>query len=323
MEFCEWIGRTKKRKIVVITTKHRPVPLQHYLFHDDEAYLLLHAESHFDSAGYAAAAKHVKEKSMPKVKKEENAKMSNDRKNEKLQTAAKNAGVSANNLASKQQAPKKSTAPVQIVKPGSASGTRSGWLSLIKILQAGGREESGGLGPVNFGEEVQRVISKKKKMELAKMDPYESLSAEFKSMVTRKEYEEDIRLDENEDRATIGLLPAVVFSFSKSKCEEIAEYLSGIDLLTANEKKKVKVLVTNISKRLNPLDASLPQLLRLQDMLIRGIGIHHGGLLPILKELVELLFAQGVTKILFATETFAMVILHLLFFTSQVTSTTI
>ena len=41
-------------------------------------------------------------------------------------------------------------------------------------------------------------------------------------------------------------------------------------------------------------------------MLVRGIGIHHGGLLPILKELVELLFAQGVTKILFATETFAM-----------------
>ena len=31
-------------------------------------------------------------------------------------------------------------------------------------------------------------------------------------------------------------------------------------------------------------------------MLIRGIGIHHGGLLPILKELVELLFAQGNTN---------------------------
>lgn len=38
----------------------------------------------------------------------------------------------------------------------------------------------------------------------------------------------------------------------------------------------------------------------------RGIGIHHGGLLPILREVIEILFASGWLKILFATETFAM-----------------
>ena len=38
----------------------------------------------------------------------------------------------------------------------------------------------------------------------------------------------------------------------------------------------------------------------------RGIGVHHGGLLPILKEMVEILFSRGLVKILFATETFAM-----------------
>ena len=37
-----------------------------------------------------------------------------------------------------------------------------------------------------------------------------------------------------------------------------------------------------------------------------GIGIHHGGLLPILKEVVELLFGEGLIKALFSTETFAM-----------------
>lgn len=41
-------------------------------------------------------------------------------------------------------------------------------------------------------------------------------------------------------------------------------------------------------------------------LLKRGIGIHHGGLLPILKELVEILFAESLIKVLFATETFAM-----------------
>ena len=41
-------------------------------------------------------------------------------------------------------------------------------------------------------------------------------------------------------------------------------------------------------------------------MLSRGIAVHHGGLLPILKEVVEILFTRGLIKVLFATETFAM-----------------
>ena len=44
----------------------------------------------------------------------------------------------------------------------------------------------------------------------------------------------------------------------------------------------------------------LPNLLR------RGIGIHHGGLIPIVKEVIELLFQEGLLKVLFTTETFAM-----------------
>lgn len=41
-------------------------------------------------------------------------------------------------------------------------------------------------------------------------------------------------------------------------------------------------------------------------LLMRGIAIHHGGLLPILKETIEILFSEGLIKALFATETFAM-----------------
>jgi len=40
-------------------------------------------------------------------------------------------------------------------------------------------------------------------------------------------------------------------------------------------------------------------------MLKRGVGVHHSGLLPILKEVVELLFQDGLIKVLFATETFS------------------
>lgn len=58
--------------------------------------------------------------------------------------------------------------------------------------------------------------------------------------------------------------------------------------------------------RLKPEDRVLPQIVRLRDLLGRGIAVHHGGLLPIVKEVVEMLFAQTLVKVLFATETFAM-----------------
>jgi superfamily II RNA helicase len=41
-------------------------------------------------------------------------------------------------------------------------------------------------------------------------------------------------------------------------------------------------------QHISPGDADLPQIKRLHDMLNRGIGVHHGGLLPILKETVEM-----------------------------------
>jgi antiviral helicase SKI2 len=44
----------------------------------------------------------------------------------------------------------------------------------------------------------------------------------------------------------------------------------------------------------------------LSESLKRGIGVHHSGILPLMKEIIELLFQRGLIKILFATETFAM-----------------
>jgi superfamily II RNA helicase len=43
-----------------------------------------------------------------------------------------------------------------------------------------------------------------------------------------------------------------------------------------------------------------------QELVRRGIGLHHAGMLPILKEVVEMVFSRGLVKVLFATETFAM-----------------
>ena len=50
---------------------------------------------------------------------------------------------------------------------------------------------------------------------------------------------------------------------------------------------------------------SWPTLYRLKQLFLRGIAFHHAGLLPALKELVEILFAKNLIKVMYATETFA------------------
>ena len=53
-------------------------------------------------------------------------------------------------------------------------------------------------------------------------------------------------------------------------------------------------------------DRELPQIQLMLPILKKGIGIHHGGLLPIVKEIIEILFQEGLLKALFSTETFSM-----------------
>lgn len=102
------------------------------------------------------------------------------------------------------------------------------------------------------------------------------------------------------------LLPACIFVFSKKRCEQNADALSNLDFCTASEKSAIHIIIERSLARLKPDDRILPQIRRLRELLSRGIAVHHGGLLPIVKEVVEILFAKTLVKVLFATETFAM-----------------
>ncbi|XP_018121602.1 exosome RNA helicase MTR4 isoform X2 [Xenopus laevis] len=100
--------------------------------------------------------------------------------------------------------------------------------------------------------------------------------------------------------------PVIIFSFSKKDCEAYALQMSKLDFNTDEEKKMVEEVFNNAIDCLSDEDKKLPQVEHVLPLLKRGIGIHHGGLLPILKETIEILFSEGLLKALFATETFAM-----------------
>ncbi|KAG7201588.1 hypothetical protein KM043_004332 [Ampulex compressa] len=92
----------------------------------------------------------------------------------------------------------------------------------------------------------------------------------------------------------------------KMDCEAYAMQMAKLDLNTIEEKKLVDEVFNNAMDVLSEEDRRLPQVENVLPLLRRGIGIHHGGLLPILKETIEILFGEGLIKALFATETFAM-----------------
>uniref|UniRef100_A0A673HAB0 Helicase SKI2W-like n=1 Tax=Sinocyclocheilus rhinocerous TaxID=307959 RepID=A0A673HAB0_9TELE len=100
--------------------------------------------------------------------------------------------------------------------------------------------------------------------------------------------------------------PVVAFTFSRTRCDENARSLTSLDLTSSIEKSEIHSFLQKSLTRLRGGDRQLPQILLMRDLLKRGIGVHHSGILPILKEIIEMLFSRGLVKVLFATETFAM-----------------
>ena len=99
--------------------------------------------------------------------------------------------------------------------------------------------------------------------------------------------------------------PVIVFSFSKNQCESYALQMSNLAFNDQSEKDMVEKVFNNALELLSEEDKQLPQIQNILPLLKRGIGIHHSGLLPILKETIEILFQEQLIKVLFATETFS------------------
>lgn len=99
--------------------------------------------------------------------------------------------------------------------------------------------------------------------------------------------------------------PVIVFSFSKRECEAFALQMRKMSFNDESEKDMVTNVFNSAIEMLSEEDKSLPQIKNILPLLRLGIGVHHSGLLPILKETIEILFQEGLLKVLFATETFS------------------
>ncbi len=115
------------------------------------------------------------------------------------------------------------------------------------------------------------------------------------------------RLDVIERLDDERMLPAIYFIFSRRACDEAAASVldSGAQLTTTAERERIRDIAR---RRLDGIDARDLTVLghaRFLAALEIGVAAHHAGMVPPFKEVVEACFAEGLIKVVFATETLA------------------
>ena len=94
------------------------------------------------------------------------------------------------------------------------------------------------------------------------------------------------------------LTPALVFCFDRNECWDVAEQIRGRDVITADRQKTL----TGLLEKYDWTQGVGP---KLKQLLLRGIGVHHAGVLPKYRRIVEDLFQQKLLSICVCTETLA------------------
>ena len=105
-----------------------------------------------------------------------------------------------------------------------------------------------------------------------------------------------------------GLLPAITFIFSRAGCDAAVEQClaAGLRLTTPEEAEVIQQTAERRTADIPPEDLTVLGYGEWLDGLRRGIAAHHAGMLPAFKEVVEELFAAGLVRAVFATETLAL-----------------
>ncbi|KAI4373417.1 hypothetical protein MLD38_011543 [Melastoma candidum] len=248
MEFADWIGLTKQKKIHVTGTTQRPVPLEHCLFYSGELYKICESETF-----------------MPQGLK-----------------SAKDASKKKNTLSS---AVAGGSHAVPSAAYDGARGERRDNQSRTKQNKHSHAQNSGNLARSGKAYQSNGSSLNNRGLRRSELTSWMQLIHKLSNK---------------------SLLPVVIFCFSKNRCDKSADNVQGIDLTNSSEKSEIRLFCDKAFSRLKGSDQKLPQIVRVQSLLSRGIGVHHAGLLPIVKEVVEMLFCRGVIKVLFSTETFAM-----------------
>ncbi len=124
----------------------------------------------------------------------------------------------------------------------------------------------------------------------------------------RSRYRTPRRIDLIEELDERSMLPAIVFVFSRAGCDAAATALTnaGVRFTDIEDRALIRQIVDARTAHLADEDLAVLDHTRFVTTLEAGIAAHHAGMVPAYKETVEDLFARGLLKVVFATETLAL-----------------
>ena len=105
-----------------------------------------------------------------------------------------------------------------------------------------------------------------------------------------------------------ALLPAIMFIFSRAGCEGAVQQCSWarLRLTDDHERREIRAVLDEQLSEIPVEDEEVLGLPAFRRAVMDGYAAHHAGMLPMLKTVVEELFARGLLKVVFATETLAL-----------------
>ncbi|MGO1900309.1 MAG: DEAD/DEAH box helicase [Brachybacterium sp.] len=105
-----------------------------------------------------------------------------------------------------------------------------------------------------------------------------------------------------------ALLPAIMFIFSRAGCEGAVQQCARARLRLTDdaERREIRTVLDDELAGIGVEDEEVLGITAFRRAVMDGYAAHHAGMLPLLKTVVEHLFARGLIKVVFATETLAL-----------------
>jgi len=273
-EFANWVGKIKNTKVYIEVTKTRVVPLQYFLYVNNENIFLVKDKEEIDDEKIKKSFDLVKKLNSIKIKNNENINLNLNQKN--------------NNFKNKNS--------IDIISK-----------RMNKLLKSNDKENENKIkedeNSSNDELEENEINEINDEDNNNEEDECNNKETNEKQQKTIKTLFESVHYILNNK-----LYPATFFIFNIRKISDYSSLLletGGIKELPASDKQRINTFFDKVVDSIPPQEQSISQIKYIKKLLQYGIGVHHSGLLPILKEIIEILYFQGLIKILIATTSFS------------------
>ena len=268
-EFACWVGKIKNTKVYIEVTKNRVVPLQHFIYIDSEhVFKVKNKEEILDNKEIENAFDYLKKIKAPKIN--ENNNLNLNMKNNNIENnEIKNNSDNENEKIIKEE-PLSSNSDIDENEGNEINDDEN--------LNEEGNDENNEKYYNIYDEKPHKKNTKKKIIEIVRY------------LLDNKLY------------------PATLFVFNIRKIQEYSNMIiknNNLHELPKQDKEKINKFFNKTISVIPTEEQKIPQINYIKQILQYGIGIHHSGLLPILKEIIEILYYHGLIKILFATTSFS------------------